>query len=85
MKLENGLDGLGQQDNSGAVGKDQAISVGGDGEVEPHEIANGRLGSHRFDPRGYCCPESLVILVYEVYQIVEVARGGEGEDNCSEC
>ena len=26
-KLENGLDGLGRQDDSGAVSKDQAISV----------------------------------------------------------
>ena len=52
-KLENRLDDLGRQDDPGAVGKDQDISMGGDGEVGPHEAANGGLGAHRFGPGGF--------------------------------
>ena len=63
------------------MGKDQTVSVSGDGEVGPHEIANGRLRTHWFDPGGYCCLEGLIIFVNKVDQVREVARAGEGEDN----
>ena len=82
-ELEYRLNGLGRQDNPGTVCKDQAISVGGNGEVGPHEVANGGFGPHRFGPRGYSCAQSLIIFVNEVDQVREMARTGEGKNHGS--
>ena len=54
-ELENGLDSFRPQNDPGAMGKDEAIPVSGDGQVGPHESANGGLGSHGFGPGGYSC------------------------------
>ena len=68
-ELEYRLDGLGRQDDPGAVGKDQTVFVGRNGEVGPHEIANGRLGTHWFDPGGYYCSEGRITFINKVDQV----------------
>ena len=65
------------------MGKDQTVSVGGDREVGPHEVTNMGLGIHGLDPGGYCRPESLIIFIYKVDQVSQVAGAGEGEDHGS--
>ena len=36
-ELQHGLNGIGGEDDAGALSYDEAVSVWGDGEVGPHE------------------------------------------------
>ena len=65
-EFKDRLNGIGRQDNPGAVSKDEAISVRGDGEVGPHRSAYRGLGSNGFGSGGYSCTEGAIILINEV-------------------